>query len=282
MAGIDALRPVALEDRHLDGAAALSAEAGWNQTAADWRTMIAAGRALGREDRSGRLVASALVLPFGAAFGFVSMVIVTQSWRRKGLATALLRECVGLLEDGGRAQMLDATPAGAEVYRPLGFRDHFPLRRWEGTAPGGGAPGKAAARRLTAADLPGLAAHDRAAFGGDRRGVLEALISRSGAAGRMAADGAGYLLSRDGRRARQIGPILADGAGTAAALLADALARVEGPVFIDVPDRHRAVTDFLEARGFAPQRPFMRMYRGAEAGFGDPARMFAVAGPEFG
>lgn len=280
MAGIDALRPVALEARHLDGAAALSAEAGWNQTAADWRTMIAAGRALGREDRGGRLVASALVLPFGAAFGFVSMVIVTPFWRRKGLATALLRECVGLLEDGGRAQMLDATPAGAEVYRPLGFRDHFPLRRWAGTAAGGGAPGKAASRRLTAADLPGLAARDRAAFGGDRRGVLEALLSRSGAAGRAAGDG--YLLSRDGHRARQIGPILADGAGAAAALLADALARVEGPVFIDVPDRHREVAAFLEARGFAPQRPFMRMYRGAEAGFGDPARMFAVAGPEFG
>ncbi len=282
MVAIDALTPVALGPDAAAEAVALSAEAAWNQTAADWATMIAHGRAIGRRGPDGRLVASALTLPFGPAFGFVSMVIVARPWRRKGLATALLDSCIATLEAGGRAQVLDATPAGAEVYRPLGFRDQFPLTRWQRGERRCAAEGGGLTRPLAPADIAGIERRDRIAFGGARRAILEALLARGGAAARAARDGSGYLMGRDGRRARQIGPILADGAAAATALLADALAEIAGPVFVDVPDRHEAVAGFLRARGFVAQRPFMRMYRGAEDGFGDPARMFAVAGPELG
>ncbi len=65
-------------------------------------------------------------------------------------------------------------------------------------------------------------------------------------------------------------------------MLANALSAAAGPVFIDVPDMHDEVAAFVKQCGFETQRPFTRMYRGAPAGFGDPARMFAVAGPELG
>ena len=65
-------------------------------------------------------------------------------------------------------------------------------------------------------------------------------------------------------------------------MLANALSQISGPVFIDVPDMHDEVVAFLKEHGFVLQRPFTRMYRGSPAGFGDPARMFAVAGPELG
>ena len=90
------------------------------------------------------------------------------------------------------------------------------------------------------------------------------------------------MFSRDGRRAHQIGPVCADDAGTAIDMLGHALSRVSGPVFIDVPDMHDEVVAFLKEHGFVTQRPFMRMYCGSPVGFGDPARMFAVAGPELG
>jgi hypothetical protein len=65
-------------------------------------------------------------------------------------------------------------------------------------------------------------------------------------------------------------------------LLTHALSRVSGPVLIDVPDRQDDVVEFLKEHGFATQRPFTRMFRGSAAGFGDPSRMFAIAGPELG
>jgi hypothetical protein len=42
------------------------------------------------------------------------------------------------------------------------------------------------------------------------------------------------------------------------------------------------VRGFLEARGFAPVRPFTRMLYGTSSPFGDASRTFAVVGPEFG
>ena len=39
---------------------------------------------------------------------------------------------------------------------------------------------------------------------------------------------------------------------------------------------------FLEARGFSAVRPFTRMLHGRSTRFDDPARTFAVLGPEFG
>jgi hypothetical protein len=53
-------------------------------------------------------------------------------------------------------------------------------------------------------------------------------------------------------------------------------------VFIDLADAKSAVRLFLEERGFAPVRPFTRMIHGSSKRFDDPARTFAVIGPEFG
>lgn len=97
MAPIDALREVALSPAHLSAALALSAEAGWNQTGDDWRLMIRHGRAIGLEAPGGRLVASALALPYGGRFAWISMVLVTADWRRKGLASRLMRSCIDWL-----------------------------------------------------------------------------------------------------------------------------------------------------------------------------------------
>ena len=49
-----------------EGALPLSAEAGWNQTAADWAFMLREGRGIGVRDGAGRWIGSALALPLGA------------------------------------------------------------------------------------------------------------------------------------------------------------------------------------------------------------------------
>jgi GNAT superfamily N-acetyltransferase len=282
MAAIEGLPLVFLEPRHIDGACALVAEAGWNQTRDDWRMMLSAGDAIGLEDEAGRLVASALVLPFGSAFGWISMVLVTADWRRKGLATFLLNACIERHEAAGRIAVLDATPEGEVVYARLGFKGVLTSRRWQRGADERRSVSDERVRSVGPADADRIAAYDRGIFGGDRAVVLKNLITRGGAAAWIARDGAGFLLSREGRLARQLGPLCAEDADTACVLLQAALSDLDEPVFIDVPDRHAAVVALLEESGFVVQRPFRRMLRGESDGFGDPSRMFALAGPELG
>ncbi len=53
-------------------------------------------------------------------------------------------------------------------------------------------------------------------------------------------------------------------------------------MFIDLADAKAEVRGWLEARGFAAQRPLTRMLHGRSQRFDDAARTFAVVGPEFG
>ncbi|MEO6269866.1 MAG: hypothetical protein ABIP08_06145, partial [Lautropia sp.] len=92
----------------------------------------------------------------------------------------------------------------------------------------------------------------------------------------------GFILGRDGREACQLGPLVAADASAAQALLNDALATIATPVYVDLADRHEHLDGWLRQRGFAPQRRFTRMVKGADRTPGDPARMVLVAGPELG
>ena len=93
----------------------------------------------------------------------------------------------------------------------------------------------------------------------------------------------GYALGRPGRTAFQSGPVVADREEVAGALIEEALARLRGPVMIDVPDAHTGLRARLDALGAVRQRGFMRMVLGEPpAGLADPARVFALAGPELG
>ena len=254
---------------------ALSTEAGWNQTQDDWRHFIVHGRAVGMRAPDGRLVASAAALPYDGPFGFVGMVLVTADWRRRGIATRLVDRCVAELREIGLMPVLDATAAGAEVYRRQGFIAQFGFDRWEGTLEPP-ASGQGSAGSLSG-DLVEL---DAEAFGARRGKLLEDFLSRPGTSAR--GDSSRFALLRAGRRALQAGPVVAKDENSAIALLDDLFAATRGPVFIDVLAGRSRVGDWLAARGFTIQRSFTRMALGREAPFGKPERLFAVAGPGFG
>ena len=129
---------------------ALVAEAGWNQVAADWRLMGVPGGAVGLRAEDGTLVATALALPYPPDFGWVSMVLVTEAYRRQGLATALLRGRIDWLRERNLVPILDATEFGAPVYARMGFEAKERFTRWEGL--GGGSDSVAGSVRP---DKPG-------------------------------------------------------------------------------------------------------------------------------
>ncbi len=275
-----------LADADLESAMALSAEAGWNQTAEDWRFFLQFGRTfcLTRNDKP---VATAAILPYAPRFAWISMVLVTAAERRQGLARWLLRRCIEDVIAGGLVPVLDATPAGRSVYLGLGFRDAWAMRRLVGRADGCAAAADAAiaVRPLLDGDWPELTALDAKVFGADRSALLQALARRlpqtalvAERQGRLA----GFSLGRNGRVMAQLGPIVAADQDTAIGLVKAMLSRVRGPVALDVPDSHTALAHWLVAHGFSAERPLTRMVHQRAVAFDDTARLFAVAGPELG
>jgi len=283
MAGTEPLE-CALGDAQLEGCLALSRAAGWNQNAADWRLMLEIGRGWGLR-AEGRLVASTLVLPYGA-FAWVSMVLVLPEHRRKGYASRLLRRALAELRAARLTPVLDATPAGRRVYLREGFRDSWGFKRYQlqGRA-SATADRSAGIRVLVQSDWPQILALDARAFGASRERLLRALAARipeSALVLERAGAIRGFLLGREGREARQLGPLVADAAECATALLGAALQRVPAPLVLDAADHAGPLVAWLAACGFELQRPFTRMVYGGGEAPGDASRVMLVAGPELG
>lgn len=276
MTGSSELRRLTLAD--VAGGFALSTEAGWNQSEADWRFLLGAGAGIGVED-GGRLVGTAIVLPLDGRVGWIAMVLVALSHRKRGIATAMMDWAVAHCRRHGLVAALDATPAGREVYRRLGFTDGPSILRL--AAP----PGFGRAEDTSGVELAEILAFDRPAVGIDRAAVLRELAERTPALaigcrrqGRLA----GYALGRFGRVACEIGPVVAEDDATALALLRAACFRAEGrPVIADVFEKRAGFLRSLVGAGWTEQRPYTRMAIGALPP-GAPEKVFAIAGPEYG
>ncbi len=133
--------------------------------------------------------------------------------------------------------------------------------------------------------MAALAAYDAPRFGADRTYLLEHLRTRLPACALLAERGdeiCGYVLARDGRSCAQIGPVVAEQEDTAISLVAGALSALRGAACLDVGNTHQGLIDALGASGFASQFPFIRMIHERNEPFDDPARVFAIAGPELG
>jgi hypothetical protein len=282
MASTDVLRLGFLAESDVAACMALSSEAGWNQTADDWSLFLRHGTVFGLPEEEGRPVATGAILPYPNGFAWISMVLVTASRRRARIGTSILETCCSELEHRGMTAVLDATPAGERVYRPLGFEPIFNLSRWQGQSGGATAEPSAGIRRVTAGDLATIAALDAAAFGADRGFLLENLYHRAPKVAFMTQRADSFVLGRPGRLATQIGPLVARDQSAAVALLDAALAAVRGPVFLDLCDRWSKLVDQVSRRGFTVQRPFLRMALRHLIPFGDVERTFVIAGPEFG
>lgn len=269
-------------------AEALVREAGWNQVESDWRIFLDFGIVYAVRD-AGRVVATAATLPYGGRFAWISMVLVAGDYRRRGLATRLLRHCIDDLTARNLVPVLDATPEGREVYRGLGFIDGWGYRRLvlprrvrnELSAAGT----KIAVRPIDDAIFPTLCAYDATAFGADRSALLTRMRGRLPSADLVAMrEGrvVGFLLGRDGRSANQLGPLVAEDDDVARALLARALVGPAPPLYVDLADAKENIGRALADYGFAMQRPLTRMLYRRDARFDDPQRTYAVVGPEFG
>jgi GNAT superfamily N-acetyltransferase len=259
----------------------LSTEAHWNQNEADWRFFLTKGTVFGVRDADGRLIATAALLPYASGNAWISMVLVTASWRRRGLATRLMKACLDAAAVQDLTCWLDATPDGAKVYGRLGFEPTLQIRRLRLDRPV--SPQTTPPKGLPNSDLYELIEDDERIMGFDRSALLLELGKRPGS--RLLANSNAMGLVRDGRKMRHIGPLHAAGVFAALEIVEQVVEPETGPLLIDAvsaPDgvRDEFIKDLIRMQ-WTVERPFQRMRFGRDTATPD-GLPFAVAGPEYG
>ena len=255
------IRP--LRESDLPACLALSAEAGWNQTASDWLAALALApdSAWGFED-AGEIVGTTTAVAYGRRLAWIGMVLVRGDRRRRGIARRLMERALAWCDATPiECVKLDATDLGRPLYAALGFEDEQPIERW-------GGEGGSGVTRPSSIDFSG-----------------DALLTRLAAVPGAEAfgDPQAYLLTRPGANARYLGPLVAPAAQTARALLEEALAGRPGePFFWDVLSERSEITRLAEGLGFRPLRRLVRMVRPADARVDDNPNRWAAAGFEYG
>ena len=205
----------------------------WPHREADWQQFISWAKAHGaalavRAD--GQLIGCGLAWQWGHEQGSIGMVIVDNAWQRRGIGKRLFKDLLQALE--GRDVMLQATAQGRPLYESLGFTAIGQARQFHGhwQPPVEAGPTSSLAtdeltRLLQPQDLPALLAYDQRERGLTRPALLQALLAQMDADERCAvsmdAHGrlCGYGILRRFGRGWVVGPLLADGADRAVALV---------------------------------------------------------------
>ena len=246
--------------------------AGWNQLEADWRFFLSYPCTVAEVD--GQVAGTVATLPYG----WVSMLLVSPAYRRRGIASALLEQALRDLNHLDTVY-LDATPAGEPLYNNFGF---MPVRRFMRFKSEKGVV-TPLPRATSAPDIDAAAALklDRDVFGLDRSALLRDLLARCPEFAFVSHEG--FILGRPGFHANHLGPVVANDTETARSLIESALTRhPDRPAILDVTDTARLTENWLRSVNFRAERSLVRMYCGATPVPGDPSRQFAIAGPEFG
>jgi GNAT superfamily N-acetyltransferase len=233
-----------LTEEDIPGALELSTLAGWNQTAADWRTIMTVSPELCLGiDCDHRLVATTTLVCYETRLAWIGMVLTHPEYRRRGFARALVERAILLAQDRSVATIkLDATDLGRPLYADLGFRDEQPVERWGAERPEGEGPFET--------------------------GRLE--------------EAGGYLQHRPGIRAHYLGPIIADSPEVAERLIRRAMEEIDAPkYFWDLLPENRNAAHVATRLGFTPVRRLTRMVMGPNAER-DESSVYGIAGFEWG
>jgi GNAT superfamily N-acetyltransferase len=253
----------------------LKEQAGWNQLPGDWHRFIdlePTGCFVARFDDDD--IGTVTTCTFDAV-AWIAMMLVDESMRGRGVGRALMQHALDYLDSRSIASVrLDATPLGEPLYAKLGFVPQFEITRFIGK------PIEGVRARLQHSFDDGLYALDRHATATERGKLLRRLIDDDPETVRTI-PGEGYLLSRPGAKAAQIGPCIAQPTH-GRTLLLDAMARFAGQlVLIDVPSDNAAAVDCVRDAGLKPVRTLMRMTRGTMIEE-NLDQLWASSGPEKG
>jgi hypothetical protein len=215
-------------------------------------------------------------------FGFIGFYIARPEARGRGHGIAVWRAAMAQL--AGRLVGLDGVVAQQANYRKSGFTLAWKNIRYSGDLPSLPAPRELV---VPAATVPfaALEALDATVFPAQRPDFLRAWIGAPGHVALVVLRGGaavGFGVVRECRTGHKIGPLIAEDAAVADALVTALTARCgAGPFYIDVPETNPEAVRLAERLAMQPVFETARMYTG-------PAphlvmnRLFGVASFELG
>ncbi len=252
-------------------------QAGWNQLRADWLRVL-------RYEPHGcfaafsgeRLIGTVTTTSYGKDLAWIGMMLVHPDLRRRGIATALMRQSISYLSDRHVGCIkLDATPEGQFVYEQLGFVAEWKFHRWERSAD---QPSEIIRPNHVVSQIGQIEQVDRVAFGADRSVFLKLLQEGSF----TISNDEGFGMIRSGRRASYLGPVTTETTESAERIIRGLVDPMTGRIFWDIPGPNITAQQLAKQLGFHPIRELTRMALGQMLTMPDVAMQYAIAAPETG
>ncbi len=237
---------------------------------------------------NGQMISTISVVNYDDAFSFLGFYIVAEPYRGQGHGYALWQEAIK--HAGTRLIGLDGVVAEQDNYRRSGFEFAYNNIRYGGAPklPSNAWPPTGVT--IKPLDIVGadLAAYDRQMFPAPRETFMKAWLSSPGHIARAARSATGevcgYGAIRPCRTGHKIGPLFADNAMVARALVSDLIDAADldgGEIFLDVPEPNAAAATIAQDLGLTPVFETARMYTGPAPKI-DTARIFGVTTFELG
>lgn len=279
------LRPMQVTD--IADGMKLSVAEGWNQSEDDWKLLIENEQnvcVLAVYDKE--IIGTGAVMNYANKIAWIGMVLVASVYRRQGISKLLLGHIFQKI-NSFESVKLDATPAGQQVYRKLGFKEEYLITRMVNLSVQDLPVNKEdSVRQVRPEDLHEIISLDRAVFGAERNMLIRSLIKtfpRKAWVIKRNNHINGFVLGRKGYRYHHIGPLIASTDEGGKALIIKALRYLSGKsVVVDVPCDKRELVNWLSSIGFVEQRRLVRMYKEKNPYPGDVEKYHLICGPEFG
>lgn len=229
---------------------ALAQDRQWLPEEHKWRLLFEVGTVYGFRDEAGDLVGTTILTHYQDDLAVISMVLVAARYGRRGLGGRLMTHA--LAEAGDATVFLNATAYGRPLYERLGFVPVGMTYIHAGDfTPSAGPTGS---RPAEPADLAAIRTLDAQVNGADRTHLVERLpgfaeqlrvIERHGVI-------TGYAGAWRNADNVVIGPVIAETAADATALIADLAGGVGVPVRLDVDGRHPHLRTWATRHGLVP------------------------------
>jgi ribosomal protein S18 acetylase RimI-like enzyme len=272
---------VPFANEHLEGALQLSQEMSWPYRLEDWAFALELGQGFVLQDSAGTVIATAAWWAYGEVHASAGMIIVAKAAQGRGHGARLMDALLAAAQP--RTITLNSTAEGLALYERRGFVRIGAIQQHQGVPDQRHeAPLASLVRAMAASDVEAVARLDRQATGWARRQMLDRLI-QAGDGHVLVHDGEprGYAISRLFGRGHVIGPVVAESAADARALIEAALARL-GQVFVRVDTAATSqLGDWLESIGLRQVGDATTMVKGPQIPPTGPARMFALANQSF-
>lgn len=279
------IRPMYSGD--VDSAMQLSTAEGWNQTRDDWKFFIENSvNICVVAEINKKIIGTTTAINYSGEVAWISMVLVNKAYRGMGVSKLLLQN---ILEKTKHCKSikLDATFAGQQVYKNMGFIDEYTIVRLT-CASVQSLPfyDDTLIQSIQLSHIEEIVAFDQKVFGANRAQLIQYIIKKHPAKSWMIKRNnllAGFMLGRDGNKYHHIGPVMSLQFSDAKLLILKALKQLQHkPAVVDVLNDKEDLINWLSSIGFIKQRQFVRMYKNENPNPGIVENQYLICGPEFG